>query len=61
MSNISTTRRVDIDGLVSVDNGRIIISVADKGEFDLAKIMKDFDGFECKISITYSGEYSFDA
>lgn len=61
MNNPLITCRVDINGLLSVDDNHIVVSVEDVGEVDLAKIIKDFDGFNCKISITTCDKYTFDA
>ena len=48
---------LNIQGVVDVDDGRIIISVEDRGEFDLAALMEDFSGRECKIAVNYDEEY----
>lgn len=54
---------LNIQGIVEIDDGRINICVEDRGEYDLAELMKVFDGNECKISVSYDEEYApkFDA
>lgn len=47
-----------VQGIVSIEDGRIIISVEDHGEFDLAELMSAFDGNECSISASYDEEYT---
>ncbi len=49
---------LNIQGVVDLDDGRITITVEDRGEFDLADLMKAFDGNECKISVSYDEEYA---
>lgn len=49
---------LNIQGVVDTDeDGRIVISVEDRGEFDLASLMEDFYGRECKIAVNYDEEY----
>ena len=48
---------LNIQGVVEINDGRITVSVEDRGEFDLAELMKAFDGNECKISVSYDEEY----
>jgi hypothetical protein len=47
---------LDIQGVVEIDDGRIFVCVDDCGEFDLADLMRAFDGNECKISVSYNEE-----
>lgn len=49
---------LNVQGVVEIDDGRINIYVEDRGEFDLADLMKAFDGNECKISVSYDEEYA---
>ena len=49
---------LNIQGVVEIDDGRINIYVEDHGEYDLADLMKAFDGNECKISVSYDEEYT---
>lgn len=48
---------LNIQGVVEIDDGHIIVYVEDKGEYDLATLMNAFDGNECKISVSYDEEY----
>lgn len=55
---IEKNYKVNIAGVVNIDeDGRIAVCVEDRGEFDLAEIMKDFNDRECKINITYNEDY----
>ena len=49
---------LSIQGIVAINDGRITIIVEDKGEYDLAELMKAFDGNECKIAVSYDEEYA---
>ena len=52
---------LNIQGVVEISDGRIIICVEDRGEYDLAELMEAFDGNECKISVSYDEEYGVEA
>ena len=55
---IEKNYKLNIAGVVSIgDDGNIIVTVEDRGEFNLAEIMKDFNDRECKINITYNEDY----
>ena len=49
---------LNIQGVVEINDGHITIYVEDKGEYDLAELMKAFDGNECKIAVSYDEEYA---
>lgn len=49
---------LNVQGVVVIDDGRISVCVEDKGEYDLAELMKAFDGNECKIAVSYDEEYA---
>lgn len=36
------------------------ISVEDAGDYDLSKILEDFDGREIKLQVTYDEDYGVD-
>ena len=56
---VSKKYALNIQGIVSIDkNGRIIVSVEDRGDFDLSELMDAFDGNECKIAVSYDEEYA---
>ena len=47
-----------IKGIIDIDdNGKIIVTVEDRGEFDLATMMNEFYGRECSISVSYDEDY----
>lgn len=55
---IEKNYKLNIAGVVNIgDDGNIIVTVEDRGEFNLAEIMKDFNDRECKINITYNEDY----
>ena len=55
---IEKNYKVNIAGVVSIgEDGNITVTVEDRGEFNLAEIMKDFNDRECKINITYNEDY----
>ena len=49
---------LNVQGVVEINDGRIAVYVEDKGEYDLAELMKVFDGNECKITVSYDEEYA---
>ena len=56
---VSKKFSLSIQGVVNIDeDGRIFISVEDRGDFDLAELMAEFDGNECKIAVSYDEEYA---
>lgn len=49
---------LNIKGIIDIDdNGKIIVTVEDRGEFDLATMMNEFYGRECSISVSYDEDY----
>ena len=55
---IEKNYKLNITGVVSIgEDGDITVTVEDRGEFNLAEIMKDFNDRECKINITYNEDY----
>lgn len=49
---------LSIKGILDIDeNGRLIVSIEDRGEFDLATMMNEFYGRECSISVAYDEDY----
>jgi acylphosphatase len=55
---IEKNYKVNIAGVVNIcEDGNITVTVEDRGEFNLAEIMKDFNDRECKINITYNEDY----
>ena len=55
---IEKNYKLNIAGVVNIEaDGNILVTVEDRGEFNLAEIMKDFNDRECKINITYNEDY----
>jgi hypothetical protein len=55
---IEKNYKLNIAGVVNIgEDGNISVTVEDRGEFNLAEIMKDFNDRECKINITYNEDY----
>jgi hypothetical protein len=51
--------KLSIKGILDIDeNENLIVSIEDRGDFDLATMMKDFYGRECSISVTYDEDYT---
>lgn len=57
---VSKKYSLNIQGVVSIEDGRIFISIEDRGDYDLSELMDAFDGNECKISVSYDEEYAPD-
>lgn len=58
MSDIKMNYKVSAKGVLFIDsNGRITISVADEGDYDLSKILEDFDGKNVKLSVMFDEDY----
>lgn len=58
MSDIKRNFKIQAKGCLNIDsNGRITISVEDEGDYDLAKILEDFDGRVIKLQVTYDEDY----
>jgi hypothetical protein len=50
--------KLNIKGVLDIDkNNRPIVTVEDRGEFDLIMMMSEFYGKECSISVTYDEDY----
>ena len=49
---------LSIKGVLDIDEkGRLIACIEDRGEFDLAIMMREFIGKECSISVKYDEDY----
>lgn len=49
---------LSIKGILDIDNNdRLIVSIEDRGEFDLITMMDGFLGRECSISVKYDEDY----
>ena len=49
--------KISGSGVMDIDNGRIIISCEDKGEYDLSHVLLDLDGCQVKFSFSYDEDY----
>ena len=49
--------KVSGSGILSIDGDKIIVSVEDKGDFNLAKVLADLDGCAIKFSFSYDEDY----
>lgn len=58
MADIKYNYKLNIKGLMTVEDGKIILSVEDAGDFDLAYLCEDFSGKIVKIGVTYDEDYT---
>ena len=49
--------KVSGSGVLSIDGDVITITVADKGEFNLAVVLSELDGCDVKFSFSHDEEY----
>lgn len=58
MSDIKRNFKVSAKGVLNIDeDGRITISIEEEGDYDLAKVLEDFNGREIKLQVTYDEDY----
>ena len=51
--------KLSIKGILDIDeNKNLIVSIEDRGEFDLSTMLDEFLGRECSISVTYDEDYT---
>lgn len=61
MSDIKRNFKVSAKGVLNIDDdGKITISIEDEGDYDLSKILEDFNGREIKLQVTYDEDYGVD-
>lgn len=61
MSDIKRNFKVSAKGVLNIDeDGRITISVEDEGDYDLAKVLEDFNGRDIKLQVTYDEDYGIE-
>ena len=49
---------LNIKGILDIDDdGKIIVEIEDRGEFDLTTMVNEFYGRECSISVSYDEDY----
>ncbi len=49
--------KVSGSGVLNINGDKIIISVEDKGDFNLANVLADLDGCSVKFSFSYDEDY----
>lgn len=49
--------KVSGSGVLGIDGDKIIVSVEDKGDFNLARVLSDLDGCTVKFSFSYDEDY----
>lgn len=55
---VSKKYSLNIQGVISFDeNGKVYVSVEDRGDFELDELLRDFNDKECKISVNYDEDY----
>ena len=57
MADIKYNFKLNIKGLMSIDGDKIIISVEDGGDHNLAYLCDDFDGKIVKIGVAQDEDY----
>ena len=58
MSDIKLNYKVSAKGVLHIDNdGRMILSVDDEGDYELAKVLEDFNGRSVKLSVMFDEDY----
>ena len=55
---VSRKYSLNVNGVISFDeNGKVYVSVEDRGDFELDELLRDFNDKECKISVNYDEDY----
>jgi hypothetical protein len=57
MSDIKKKFNISVHGVMTIEDGRIIMSIEDLGDMPLDVILEDFDGREIKITANYDEDY----
>lgn len=52
--------KISGSGVLSIDGDKIIISVEDRGDFNLADVLSDLYGCSVKFSFSYDEDYETD-
>lgn len=52
--------KVSGSGVLGIDGDMITVSVEDKGDFNLARVLADLDGCAVKFSFSYDEDYAED-
>ena len=56
-ADIKYNYKLNVKGLMTVEDDKIIMSVEDSGDFSLAYLCEDFNGKVVKIAVAYDKEY----
>lgn len=59
MADIKYNYKLNIKGVMSITDGKIIIAVEDLGDVDFAELCEDFSDKMVKVSVTYDEDYDF--
>ena len=55
---VSRKYSLNVNGVISFDeDGKVYVSVEDRGDFELDELLRDFNDKECKISVNYDEDY----
>lgn len=55
---VSKKYSLNIQGVIGFDeDGKVYVSVEDRGDFELDELLRDFNDKECKISVNYDEDY----
>jgi hypothetical protein len=57
MADIKYNYKLNIKGIMSIDDGVITISVDEGGDYDLAGLCQDFNEKLVKITVAYDEDY----
>ena len=57
MADIKYNFKLNIKGLMTIENSKITVSVEDTGDYDLAYLCKDFNNKLVKVSVAYDEDY----
>lgn len=49
--------KVSGSGVLNINGDKIVVSVEDKGDFNLANVLADLDGCSVKFSFSYDEDY----
>lgn len=49
--------KISGSGVLCIDGDKIIVSVAEKGDFNLADVLSDLNGCAVKFSFSYDEDY----
>lgn len=55
--SIKKKYNLNIKGVLSFEDNKPIISIEDRGDFDLSTLLMDFDNREIKLSVSFDEEY----